>query len=1181
MIMRLLLSISLILSFSVPLSSQVLINEFSSSNFSGITDEDGDHSDWIELYNHSALEANLAGYHLSDDALNLKKWTLPAISLKPDNFLLIFASGKNRTELPVSFQTIIHKGDVWQYIIPSSEIGNSWKNSGFDASGWNIGPSGFGYGDNDDSTVLNNIKSVFIRKEFVINNLQDISELVLSIDYDDGFVAYINGHEMARSNLGSTGSAVAFNQTASSSREATMYGGGNPINFSISDPANFLVEGVNVIAIQGHNNNSGSSDFSLIPMLSLGLRGAGYTDNLPKYIQLTGKKLHASFKISSEGETLILSRPDSSIIDSVSPIPLVADISYGRKSDGEDTWFYFTSPTPGSSNITDGDTAIASSDTVKFSIGGGYFPGGFELHLSSDDPSDSIFFTLDGSEPSLNDLLYLNPIHISGNTVVRARSVNFRKLPGVVSTNTYITKHHTLPVVILSTNPENLWDYNTGIYAMGPNASSAYPYKGANFWQDWERKAHMEFYDINGVKQIDQDIGIKIFGAYSRGHPQKSLALFARREYGKGSFDYKFFKDKPINKFESIVLRNGGNDWDQAILRDGLTSTLIKDMDIDRMAFQPSIVYINGEYWGILNIREKISTNFIAENHYVNPDNVNLLENNGNTIEGSGTSYLQMTSFLNSNTLETEQNYLQVSNKIDINNYIQYQITQIYINNKDWPGNNIKYWNTNDPGSLWRWIIFDTDFGFSIWDNSAYSFNTLEFALATAGPDWPNPPWSTLLLRRLLTNPGFKKEFVNQYADRINTSFSSERVNAVTDSLKQIYMPEISDHLVRWGLSYSNWQSNFTKINNYANSRPAYARDHMKSVLGLSETLEIKVVINSPGMGRVMVNSVVPEKYPFSGVYFKYLPIKLTAIPAPGYKFEWWEWGSMVSNSRTIDYNMTAACTFKAVFKVAASTDIKIVINEINYNSSPEKDTKDWVELYNAGNTSVNLKNWIISDSGPEAGFTFPSDIILSPGMFIVVCREIAAFRLILPKVKNTTGDMNFGLSSSGDDINLFDPQGNLIDFVNFTPNPPWPTDANGTGASIELINPILDNNAGNNWRSRSDGGTPGERNFLTDVTSPDENSLSGCTLSCFPNPFRDYTTIRVEVIKPGKYKLEIYDLQGRLLKILADQIFEPGPYYIDWGGKNSIKGLLQAGVYIIRFSGVNQVCNLKVVYLE
>ena len=127
--MRHLLSILFLLFFSVQLSAQVLINEFSSSNISGITDEDGDHSDWIELYNSSALAANLEGYYLSDNAHNLKKWTLPAISLKPDNFLLIFASGKNRTEIPLSFQTIIQKGSDWQYIVPSSEIGSSWRNT--------------------------------------------------------------------------------------------------------------------------------------------------------------------------------------------------------------------------------------------------------------------------------------------------------------------------------------------------------------------------------------------------------------------------------------------------------------------------------------------------------------------------------------------------------------------------------------------------------------------------------------------------------------------------------------------------------------------------------------------------------------------------------------------------------------------------------------------------------------------------------------------------------------------------------------------------------------------------------------------------------------------------------------------------------------------------------------------
>jgi hypothetical protein len=1180
--MRHLLSVFLFLFISVQMTSQVLINEFSSSNISGITDEDGDHSDWIELYNNSAQEANLNGYYLSDDAHNLKKWTFPAISLKPDNFLLIFASGKARTELPISFQTIILKGADWRYIIPSSDIGKSWLYAGFDASAWNSGPSGFGFGDNDDSTVLNNILSVFVRKEFLITNLQDITELVLSIDYDDGFVAFINGKEIARSNLGASGSNVAYNQvTGSFTREATMYSGGNPENFRITDPGSVLVNGINVLAIQGHNSSAGSSDFSLIPMLSLGLRGAGYNDSLPSYIQLTGNKLHTDFKISNEGETLILSKPDTSIMDSVPPIPLLADISYGRKSDGEDSWFYFKSPTPGSANINDGDIMLARSDTVKFSVKGGYIPGGFELELSSDDPSDSIFFTLDGSEPSLNASLYTNPVPISGNKAVRARSVNSHKLPGVVSTNTYITQLHTLPVVCVSTDPENLWDYNTGIYVMGPNPSIDYPYYGANFWQDWERKAHMELYDINGVKQIDQEIGIKIFGAWSRAHPQKSLALFARQEYGKGSFDYKVFKDKPINKFESLVLRNGGNDWDNAILRDGLASTLISDMEIDRMAFQPSIVYINGEYWGILNIREKINTNYIAENHFVNPDNVNLLESNNYIVEGSNTSFLQITNFLNSNTLETEQNYLQVANKIDINNYIQYQLTEIYINNKDWPCNNIKYWNTNDPGSLWRWIMFDTDFGFSTWERDAYTFNTLGFALATNGPEWPNPPWSTLLFRRMMSNPGFRKEFVNQYADRLNTNFTSAKVNETIDSLKKIFLPEINDHLNRWGLSYSNWQNNFIDIKKYADNRPDYARAHLKSDLGLGETLEIKITINSPGIGKVMLNSITPDKYPFSGKYFKNLPIKLTAIPAPGYKFLRWEWSSFVSFSKTIDYNMEAACTFRAVFTTAESSEINIVINEINYNSSPAKDTKDWIELYNAGNPSVNLKNWIISDSSPGSGFVIPSDLILTPGMLIVICRDIDAFKLVFPHVKNVIGNMNFGLSSSGDDINLYDPQGNLIDFVNFTPNPPWPTDANGTGASIELVNPLRDNNEGYNWRSKPSGGTPGERNILTNITSPDENPSTGCTLSSFPNPFRDYTTIWFEVEKTGKYKLEVYDLQGRLLQTLADQIYEPGPYYYDWAGKNSNSGLLQEGVYILRLSGANQNCILKVVYLK
>jgi len=1178
--MRQLLYSLLFLLLPLKLFPQVLLNEFSSSNISKLTDEDGEYNDWIEVYNHSGSEINLGGYHLSDNASLLKKWTFPAVPLKPYSYLLVFASGKDRRDVPITYKTVISRNEEWQYIVPDREIGDSWKSTGFDATSWNTGSAGFGYGDNDDSTILNNIISVFIRKEFTVTNLADIELLVLSIDYDDGFVAYINGHEIARNNLGAI-NPVPYNQlTGGFQREATMYLGGFPENFIVESPVSFLAEGVNVIAIQGHNSDPASSDFTLIPMLTIGRTDTSSTDSVPAYIQLKGRKLHTNFKISGEGETLIISRPDSSVIDSISPVRMLADLSYGRKPDGENSLFYFSVSTPGSANITKGYTSL-NGDTVIFSPRGGYFPGGVDLQLSSTNHSDSIFYTLDGSEPTVLSSRYLGIISFSGNSIVRARSIKSDMLPGPTTTNTYITKKHTLPVVCLSTNPENLWDYNTGIYVLGPSASPDPPNFGANFWQDWERKAHLELYDIDGIKQIDQDIGIKIFGSWSRAFPEKSLALFARKEYGKGAFDYKVFKDKPIDKFEALVLRNAGNDWDQAMMRDGLTSTLIRDMDIDRQAFQPSVVYINGEYWGILNIREKVNSNYLAENHFVNPDNVNILEFNGSVVEGNNSAYMDIINYLNNNTLENDQKYQQVSHKIDLNNYIQYQLTEIYINNKDWPGNNVKYWNTNDAGSLWRWILYDTDFGFSIWEEAAYSFNTLAFALETNGPDWPNPPWATLFFRRMVSNLGFRNQFINQYADRLNTNFTPEKVNATIDSIKQVFLPEIGDHLTRWELSNDNWQYNYNLIKSYATYRQNYARIHLKSQFNLGQMLDIKVEIDDPGTGIVRINSIIPQKYPFTGVYFKDLPIKLTAIPAPGYKFMKWQMGSLVSNSVSLNYNMEEARSLKAVFEPARSTDANIVINEINYNSSQSKDTKDWVELYNAGNSTVNLKNWIISDGGPETGYVFPVDYNFTPGMYMVICRDVAAFRSFWPRITNITGDMGFGLSSSGDNINLYDAEGNLVDFVTYSTSAPWPTDANGTGLSIELTDPLSDNNAGQNWKSGLIGGSPGTISFQATPSDTTGSTLADCRVTCYPNPFRDYTTLRVEVKVAGRYRIEVYDVQGKLVNTLTNQSIDAGEYYIDWYGKNSNNGPLPGGVYIIRLSGEKQQYSTKVIILK
>ncbi len=202
--------------------------------------------------------------------------------------------------------------------------------------------------------------------------------------------------------------------------------------------------------------------------------------------------------------------------------------------------------------------------------------------------------------------------------------------------------------------------------------------------------------------------------------------------------------------------------------------------------------------------------------------------------------------------------------------------------------------------------------------------------------------------------------------------------------------------------------------------------------------------------------------------------------------------------------------------------------------------------------------------------------------MYIVVCRDVAAFLRFWPMVNNISGDMAFGLSSSGDDINLYDADGNLVDFLSFTSSAPWPSDAIVTGTSIELTDPLSDNNSGKNWKSGLIGGTPGVINFQSvHSDSTDTLPLTDCRLTCFPNPFRDYTTMRVEVAAAGRYRIEIYDIQGKLVNTLTDQSIEAGEYYIDWYGKNFNNAPLPGGVYIVRLSGETQYYSTRVIILK
>ena len=1160
---------------------QLKINEFLSSNINGILDEDKAYSDWIEIYNSGTSPVNLTNYSLSDDNTLPSKWTFPNITLPGLEYILVFASGKDRKDLPVDYETLIDMGDEWKYMVPTSDIGTSWHELGYDDSGWSQGKSGFGYADNDDSTVIATTLSVFIRKEFTVTDVESIAKLILSIDYDDGFVAYINGQEIARTNLGSPGEIIPYDRTTDTDHEALMYQGGEPDYLEIYNPGSVLVEGNNVIAIQGHNISLTSSDMSLIPFLSIG-RLNGWNKNVSPYLYFPPSGgLHTNFKIKAGGESLYLYTPGGAIVDSISGIALPNDISYGRQPDGSSHWVYFAEPTPDNSNSTQGVEGGVTGN-VFFSIRGGKHLGGVTLSLSAENSGDSIYYTIDGSIPNCSSQLYTGPVSIGNSTVIRARAFNYTSLPGEITTNTYVTQlNHDLPIICLSTDPYNLWDETYGIFAYGPNPGNDVPYFGANFWQDWERPIHFEYYDNYGNRRIDQDAGIKVFGGWSRASDQKSVALYARSIYGKGSFECRFFADKPIDKFESIVLRNSGNDNMGLQFQDCFMTGLARRMDIDRQAFQPAAIYINGEYWGLLNMREKVNEHFIAENHNVDPDNINLLESQNSVIQGSSSDYQEILSYLGTNTsLSDNERYNWMKEQININNFIQYQLIQIYINNQDWPGNNIKFWNTINPDSKWRWILFDTDFGYGIWNTTDYVFNTLQFALEPNGPGWPNPPWSTLMLRRLVTNISFRNNFINQYCDRLNVDLYPDRVYADLDSLQNLYDNEIQYHINRWWGTYSNWLNIINNRKTFAGYRPGYAREHLQEEFSLGNELNITVNVSDENAGRVKVNTVFPESYPFTGIYFEDVPIQLRAVPKAGYKFVRWE-GSNVTSDLTIQYNMVDEGNFTAVFEEADASDNIIVINEINYASAENWDTKDWIELINNGQSTVDLNDWVITDSEIDSGYFFPEGIILPPGEYVVICRNLNDFLDLNPDVFNAIGDMPFGLSKNGDAIRLYDNEETLIDAVDYYPYSPWPENAIETGSSIELIRPDLDNTKGENWQASPYGGTPGTNNSgYLDISTPVIEPFV-LNFECFPNPFHDFTTIQFTVNREDHYRLEVFDMNGRLLDVLADDYLAPGTYYVDWMGNTAGTNNPTSGVFTVRLTSGNSIETIKLLMIK
>lgn len=598
--------------------------------------------------------------------------------------------------------------------------------------------------------------------------------------------------------------------------------------------------------------------------------------------------LHTNFKLSKDGETLTLYNA-SGIAADVFVLPkLHLNHSMGRKPDGSSVKGIFKNPSPGLSN-QNSDIFTGYALNPEFTKPPGFYNGSCILEISGNQGS-IVHYTTDGSIPDEFSAVCNSTLTLTETTVLRAIAISnvSIELNSEVLTGTYLINYETtLPVFSISTAPANLWDWNTGIYVHGANASPNYPFYGANFWQDWEVPAQIEFFDETGIRQINQQAGVKIHGGSSnRSKPMKSLRLTNNSKYGTTEFKYRFFDEKPIDDFKIIVLRNSSGDFNKTHFRDGsLHNLMLGNVDIDLSAYKPSAVFLNGIYYGVHNIRERISKHYLAENYGIDENNIDLLEEDSLIIEGDFTAFNSMHAFITTNDMSHQGKFLSAEKLIDTGSLCDYYIAETFLSNIDWPYNNLKLWRTREPGSRFRYILIDLDIALG---NNGWAPADFDVLGRVLGPYGDNNR-HVQIFKSLLDNNQFKQYFINRYADLVNTLFSSQNMEEHINEVRNVLYSEMPLHFAKWGNNMTGWDQEIYQVAMpHIYNRPAFAMEQVREVFDLNAIVSVELDVWPPGAGSIQINTITPGPLPWKGNYFNGNPVTITVKPNSGFKFVKW-----------------------------------------------------------------------------------------------------------------------------------------------------------------------------------------------------------------------------------------------------------------------------------------------------
>ncbi|MBL0137617.1 MAG: CotH kinase family protein [Bacteroidetes bacterium] len=1116
---RFLLACLFLLIGSLQVPAQILINEIQTSNLTTIQDEYLQYDDWIELYNAGASAVNLNGYGLTDDSTNYYRFTFPSMSIASGGYLLIFASDTNKTSVNTHWETAVKENDTWKYRANTTAAPDTnWRNVSFNDGSWSGGTGGIGFGDTDDGTTVATCISVYSRKTFTIADTSKIFESVLNVDYDDGFVAYLNGVEIARVNVGTAGVRPAWNDLAPASREAVMYSGGFPDSFYLSKNVlrSLLRNGTNVLAVEVHNQTSTSTDLSGRVWLSFLVDNSiSYFGPIPSWFHPAPVQyLHAKFKLNRAGEKLFLVDGSGNLLDSKFTGSIEPDNSLGRNPDGSSTWCISATPTPGTSNNS--VTCFNGYATIPiFSLASGFYPVTQSLVLSTSFPNSQIRYSLDGTDVTSSSTLYTGPISLSTTTTVKARVFSTSALASQTVTSTFfINLNCRLPVYALTTDPYNLYDYNNGIFVEGPNAQASSPHFGANYWMDWEKPIYLEYFDRDKIRAFKFNSGLKITGGWSRMADQKSLEIMLSDKYGLSKLNYPLESDKTWNdKWDDFILHTTGNDRGVCHMRDPMMERLLKPTNIDYLAYEPCLLYINGQSWGVYYTRENDDHHWIEGNYGYKKDEIDLLKESYfyPTIEvkkGSDAAFWTMYNYATTSSPSGASYYSTMATMMDIENMVDYFASETYYPNDDWMGggnNNLKMWRPTKAGGRFRYLSYDLDFGMGL--VGSVSNDMLGTALN------PSPHnYNSDIFQKLVQNPAYKRYFINRYADLINTIWLPSNVQSMAYLFRDSLRRDMHFQYEKWGGGDTNqWISNIASMLTFANQRPAYARNYIQSHFSMTSQVTLTIQASPAGSGRIQISTVTPTSYPWSGVYFNGNPVTITAIPNPGYTFDHWRSNTVINTNdpnQVATYNFTTSDVITAYF-TGSPVPVQLQISEINYNSDSATNTGDWIELYNPSNSPLDISGWKFRDGADNHTFTFPAPTTIAANGYLVVASDLAKFSAINPTVTNVVGSFGFDFDNGGEDLRLYDNTNTLYTSVLYDDFSPWPLTPDGQGYTLERIFPVSDPNDGNSWFAGCFGGSPGRAYSSPTVTVTAGGSTTICqgsTVSLTANASPGYT---------------------------------------------------------------------------